>query len=104
MNETWTPAVEIHLRIRVRDEQRDMFLAFLREAVPFYESPGGIRVTILRDTNDPERYIERIAYRTEAVYQHDQQRIESDPEMKAYLARWRSLLDGPPVVEIYRPD
>ena len=104
MNETWTPAVEIHLRIRVTAARRDAFLAFLREAIPFYESPGGIRVSLLRDTNDPERYIEHIGYRTEADYERDQQRVESDPEMKAYLARWRALLDEPPVVEIYRPD
>ena len=45
-----TPAVEIHLRIRC--ERRDELLAFLAEAVPFYEAPGGIRVRLIELDND----------------------------------------------------
>jgi hypothetical protein len=31
-----------------------------------------------------------------------QARVRDDPVMKEYLARWRALLAGPPVVEVYR--
>lgn len=99
----WAPAVEIHLRIRVPESRRGALLEFLAEAVPFYESPGGIRVTLLREAGDPERYIERIGYRTEADYERDRHRVESDPEMRAMLERWRAIIEGPPVVEVYRP-
>ena len=98
------PAITIHLRVRVASARREAFLAFLREAVPFYERPGGIRVRLLRDERDPEAYIEVIEYDTREAYERDQERVEHDPEMRAFLERWRALLDGPPVVEVYRGD
>lgn len=92
----------IHLRIRVSAENRPAFEAFLAEAFPIYEAPGGIRMSLLEDPNDPTRLIEVVDYATEADYLADQERVENDPETKALLARWRALLDGPPEVEIYR--
>jgi len=96
------PAVEIHLRIRVEPDRRDDLLAFLREAIPFYESPGGIRVRLVERDGDPNRFIEFVEYATEADYERDQHRVEHDPEMKRYLERWRAILAEPPVVEVYR--
>jgi quinol monooxygenase YgiN len=95
--------VELHLRVRVREGMRREFLQFLREAAPFYESPGGIRVSLLREASDPNRFIELVAYASEADYQRDQIRADTDPEMLRHLDRWRSLLAEPPVVEVYRP-
>jgi quinol monooxygenase YgiN len=98
-----TPArVDLHLRLRVKPGQRDAFLAFLREATPFCESPGGIEVRLLQDVHDDHRFIELVLYDDEAAYLRDQQRVEHDPTMKAHLARWRALLAEPPTVEVYR--
>lgn len=94
--------IELHLRIRVKSGDRDAFFTFLRRAVPFYESPGGIRIRLLEDRDSPERFIEVVEYATERAYRDDQRRVEEDPEMKAYLSRWRGLLAEPPVVEVYR--
>ncbi len=49
--------VVLDLEISVSEPQLADFLAFLRRAVPFYEEPGGIRVTLLRDDQRPGRYI-----------------------------------------------
>jgi quinol monooxygenase YgiN len=94
--------VELHLRVRVKSGRRGEFLEFLRGAVTFYEKPGGIRVRLLEDRADPERLIECVDYADEDTFEVDQGRAEHDPEMRRYLERWRSLLDGPPTVEIYR--
>jgi hypothetical protein len=45
------PEVTVHLRIRVARGREDDLRRFLREAIPFYESPGGIRVRLLGDTS-----------------------------------------------------
>jgi quinol monooxygenase YgiN len=95
-------AVWIHLRIRVRPEHMGDFLAFLGEAIPCYERPGGIRVRLLRCDSEPGRFIEVVEYASEADFRRDQERVEHDPEMKVFLSRWRALLDGPPEVEVYR--
>ena len=96
------PRILLHLRIRVQPGRRADLIQFLREAVPFYERPGGIRVLLYEDAADPERFLEVVEYAGEAEYEADQQRVEHDPDMRRYLDRWRALLQGPPEVEVYR--
>ena len=94
--------IELHLRIQVKQECQADFYVFLGEAIPFYERPGGIRVRLLQDVSEPTRYIELVEYADEATYQKDQERVEHDEQMKAYLGRWRNLLEFPPLAEVYR--
>jgi quinol monooxygenase YgiN len=94
--------IELHLRVRVRPGGRGAFLEFLQAALPFYESPGGIRVSLLQDETDENRFIELVRYTTRADYERDQLRVQNDLEMGSYLERWRALLAEPPQVEVYR--
>lgn len=94
--------IDLHLRCRVKPGRRAEFLAFLRDAIPFYESPGRITIRLLQDLQDDHRFIELVLYDDEAAYRLDQQRIEHDATMKSYLTRWRELLAEPPAVEVYR--
>lgn len=96
--------IELHLRIRVKNENRDNFLAFLRQAIPFYESPGGIRVRLIRDRADPQRYTEIVEYDSREAFEIDEHRVAHDPQMRAFLDRWRALLAAPPEVETYETD
>jgi RimJ/RimL family protein N-acetyltransferase/quinol monooxygenase YgiN len=93
--------VDLHLRIRVSREKRAVFDAFLREAIPFYEAPGGIRVRLVEDEGDPTRLIEIVEYASVERYLADRERVTNDGTMQAYLERWRALLDGPAHVEVY---
>ncbi len=92
---------ELHLRLRVPQGGEPSLCAFLKDAIPFYEKPGGIRVRLVRRHDDPLAFIEIVEYATRADYEADQHRVERDPEMKRYLERWHSLLDGPPTVEVW---
>jgi quinol monooxygenase YgiN len=97
--------IDLHLRLRVAPGRRGEFLAFLREAIPFYERggrSGEVEVRLLEDAADDHRFIELVLYKDEAAYRRDQERVAHDPEMKRYLDRWRALLAEPPVVEVYR--
>ena len=94
--------MSVHLRIRVEPGRFDELRSFLREATPFYESPGGIHVRLLGDAGAPDRFIEVIDYASEDAYLKDEERVKSDATMAQYLARWRALLAEPPIVEVYR--
>lgn len=94
--------IDLHLRVRVQPGRRADFLAFLRGATPYYESPGGIAIGLLEDLTDDHRFIEVVRYDDRAAYERDQLRVEDDPEMRRLLAQWRALLSEPPVVEVYR--
>lgn len=93
--------IDLHLRVTVLPGKRGNFLAFLREAIPYYESPGGITIRPLQDLHDDHRFIEVVEYADRATYLKDQERVSHDPVMKDYLQRWRALLAEPPVVEVY---
>jgi hypothetical protein len=96
--------IELHLRGRAARGRRADLVAFLAEAIPFYEAPGGIRVRLLWDVTDPDQFIEVVEYADVAAHDRDQHRVEHDSRMRDYLQRWRALLDGPPEVVTYRVD
>lgn len=79
-------------------------MEFLREAIVFYERPGGIRVRLLWDLDDPDRFIEVVEYADRDTHDRDQVRVDQDPEMQGYLRRWRALLAEPPHVHTYEVD
>jgi ribosomal protein S18 acetylase RimI-like enzyme len=93
----------VSLVYRVAEEWRPALLEFLRRAIPFYERPGGVRVALYDSVDEPGLVLELVAYASEAEYAADQERVERDPEMRAVLAEWRRLLDGPPEVRRLRP-
>ncbi len=70
--------VDLHLRCRVKPGMREAFLAFLREATPFYESPGGITIRLLEDMSEDHRFVELVLYDDEATYLKDQERVAHD--------------------------
>lgn len=95
------PSVVLHLRIKVAPEKREELLTFLRDARDYYQQPGGIRMRLLQDGDDDNALLEVFEYETVEDYQRDEQRVATDPMMRAVLAKWRSLLKGKPKVETY---
>jgi quinol monooxygenase YgiN len=94
--------IDLHLRIRIKEGRRAEFLAFLREAIPKYEAPGGIEVRLLERLDDEHEFIEVVHYENERAYAADQERVESDPRFRALLERWRELLVDAPAIEVFR--
>jgi hypothetical protein len=92
----------IQLRGRVVHDRWDDLVSFLETAIPFYEQPGGIHVTLLHDIADPDAFIEVIEYDTDESYAADQDRVRRDPEMIRRLKQWHTLLAGPIDVQTFR--
>jgi quinol monooxygenase YgiN len=92
--------ITILLRFAIaQDRDRDL-RAFLARARPYYEQPGGIRVRLLQSVDTPGEYVELVEYRDRATYLADQERVASDPGMKALLEEWRALHVGALRVEV----
>lgn len=97
------PGPIITLVYRVAPENRARLMEFLREAFPVYERPGGIRMALYESADDPGLLLELVAYADEPTYTQDQDRVENDPEMKALLTQWRTLVDGDIEVRRLKP-
>ncbi len=93
--------IHLHLGVRVHPGGGDRLVEFLRDAIPFYERPGGIRMRLLRCHESPDEFIEVVEYDDTEVFERDRLRVASDPAMREVLARWRSLLASGPEVLRY---
>lgn len=93
------PRVVLHLGFNCREPTGYALTAYLRQAVPFYQSLSGVNVRLLRSLDRPGRFTEIIEYTTEESFRADQIRVADDKRMQAFLAQWRRLLTEPPEVE-----
>lgn len=98
----FTPAVTLHLRFTVKPGMRQALIDFLREAIPYYDRDGTSRTRLLEDPHNDHRFIEVVEYASQAAYERGEHEVEHDPKMKELIARWRDLLDGPPMVEVWK--
>jgi len=91
----------LHLRLATQTGDHSELGAFLKKAIPYYESLPGVRIRLMRSADDPKRYIEVVEYETLATAEADDKRMETDSRMRALLAEWRELLDSDVIVERY---
>jgi amino-acid N-acetyltransferase len=97
------PGPIVSLVYRIPDERREALIDFLREAIPFYERPGGTRVGLYESADDRGLFLELVSYADEATYAADQARVEHDAAMKGMLDRFRAVVAGPVEVRRMRP-
>jgi N-acetylglutamate synthase-like GNAT family acetyltransferase len=97
------PGPIVSLVYRVAPERRGDLLAFLRNAIPFYERPGGIRVGLYESADEPGLFLELVAYADAAAYEADQHRVEHDHEVIAVLTEFRAVVGGPAEVRRMKP-
>ena len=101
LDENQNTPIVINLRIAVPIENQKKFIRFLRDAVPFYQTSGGIFIKLFRSIDDPTKLIEVVEYENRDSFEKDQIRVENNVIMKNYLDKWRSLLVGDIAVEVY---
>lgn len=89
------------LRFHVDARLLPAFRAFLRKAIPYYQSLPGARVRVLRDKADPSSYLEIIEYTDLSAFAADDERVRADTRMKTLLQEWRALLSSSPLTESF---
>ena len=94
--------VVLNLEIEVAPENRARLFDFCRRAFPVYESVGGNRMALYEDAARPGRFNETGYYRTMEDYKRGEDALKNDPAQVRLIAEWRSLLNSPPKVTVYR--
>ena len=60
------------------------------------------RARLLKNVDDPARFIHEIEYESHEVIELNRQRVASDPRVQAYLQTWRSLFPGGVEIDVYQ--
>jgi len=90
----------LHFRFTMPDVAPEM-LAMMKSTAPFFQMFGNAKVRLLRNADDPKRFIQEIDYETPEALETNRQKIASDPSVQAYLMTWRTMFPGSVEVDVY---
>ena len=74
----------------------------MRAAAPFYQMFGNANFRLLRNADDPTKFIQVIEYETPESFELNRQSMASDMRFQTYLAGWRAMLPGALEVDVYQ--
>lgn len=90
----------LHFRFTLPDASAEM-LAMMKSASPFFGMFGKAKMRLLRNADDPKRFIQEIDYETPETIETNRQKVASDPMVQAYLATWRTMFPGAIEIDVF---
>ena len=100
-NDDKTVRRTLFLRFTLPGADSEQLSALMRAAAPFYQMFGNAQFKLLRNADDPAKFIQVIEYETPESFELNRQSIASDMRFQAYLAGWRAMLSGALEIEVY---
>ena len=92
----------LHLKFTLHGADSEQLSSMMRAAAPFYQMFGTAHFRLLRNADDPTKFIQVIEYETDESLEVNRQRIASDPRIQGYLQAWRMLVPGAVEIDIYQ--
>ncbi len=92
----------LHLRFTLPGADSERLAALMRAAAPFYQMFGNAEFKLLRNADDPAKFIQVIEYETPESFELNRQSIAGDMRFQAYLQAWRAMLPGALEIDVYQ--
>jgi hypothetical protein len=92
----------LHLKFTLPGADSDQLAALVRASAPFYQLFGNTKLRLLRNADDPAKFIQVVEYETPAAFEMNRQTIASDVRMQTYLQAWRAMLPGAIEIDVYQ--
>jgi hypothetical protein len=80
----------------------DQLIAMIKSAAPLYQMFGESTVRLLRNVDDPNRFLQEIEYEAPEAIELNRQKLASDPRVQAYMQAWRAMLPGAIEIDVYK--
>src|SRR5262245_36252614 len=90
----------LQFRFTLPDVSPEM-LAMMKSTAPFFQMFGNAKVRLLRNVDDPKRFIQEIDYEAPEAIEMNRQKIASDPTVQAYLQTWRAMFPGAIEIDVF---
>jgi hypothetical protein len=92
----------LHLKFTLPGADSEQLAALMRAAAPFYQIFGNAHFRLLRNADDPAKFIQVIEYETPETFEINRQSIAGDMRFQAYLQVWRAMLPGAFEIDVYQ--
>jgi len=92
----------LHLKFTLPGAESEHLLAVMRAAAPFYQLFGNANFRLLRNADDPTKYIQVIEYETPEAFELNRQTLASDMRFQTFIQGWRAMLPGALEVDVYQ--
>jgi len=92
----------LHLRFTATGADPDQLLTMMRAAAPFYQMFGNVSFRLLRNADDPAKFIQVIEYETPESFETNRQTVASDMRLQAFITAWRSMLPGALEIDVFQ--
>jgi heme-degrading monooxygenase HmoA len=90
------------LKFTLPGADSDQLSAMMRAAAPFYQMMfGNAAFKLLRNADDPAKFIQVIEYDTPESFETNRKSIASDMRFQAYVQAWRAMLPGGLEIDVY---
>ena len=91
----------LHLKFTLPGADLEQLSALMRASAPFYQVFGNAQFRLLRNADDPAKFIQVIEYETHEAFEINRQSLASDLRMQTYLQAWRAMLPGGLEIDVY---
>jgi len=91
----------LHLRFTLPGADSEQLASMMRAAAPFYQMFGNAHFRLLRNSDDPTKFVQVIEYETPQSFEINRQSLASDMRMQSYLQAWRAMLPGAVEIDVY---
>ena len=92
----------LHLKFTLHRADSEQLSSMMRAAAPFFQMFGTAHFRLLRNADDPTRFIQVVEYETPESLELNRQSLASDARFQAYLQMWRAMLPGALEVDVYQ--
>jgi hypothetical protein len=92
----------LHLRFTLPGADTAQLSALMRASAPFYQLFGNAEFRLLRNADDPTKFVQVIEYETPESFELNRQSLASDTRMQTYLQAWRAMLPGALEIDVYQ--
>jgi len=100
-NDEATVRRTLHLRFTLPGADPEQLAALMRASAPFYQAFGNAKLRLLRNADDPAKFIQVIEYDTPESFELNRQSIASDMRFQSFLQAWRAMLPGGLEIDVY---
>ena len=92
----------LQLRFTLPTGDSGHLVTMIKAAAPLYQMFGKAEVRLLRNVDDPTKFIQLIEYEADEGWELNRQRLAGDARMQAYLQGWRVIFPGGLEIDVYQ--